>query len=215
LGDIFFVSNRFQEFWETYRREKVNCLLAAKYETDSNSIKRNFAIIENAEGYVGRVIEKPRYVTTNLKGCGVYIFDRHIFDAIRRTPKTAMRDEYELTDAIQILLEDGFRVKAASIIDDDLNLTCIDDLLAINLKVLKKQDLPNLIGHDTVVKNSGRIVNSIVGDNVYIEKEIDIMNSVIFSNVNLGALKSSEIINSIVTSSGVYQVNNKGNGART
>ena len=54
------------------------------------------------------MIEKPRYVDSQLKGCGLYVFDPHIFDAIRRTPRTAMRDEYEITDSIQILINDGY-----------------------------------------------------------------------------------------------------------
>ena len=61
-------------------------------------------------GRVQRVIEKPRYVDSQLKGCGLYVFDPHIFDAIRRTPRTAMRDEYEITDSIQILINDGYVV---------------------------------------------------------------------------------------------------------
>ena len=50
-------------------------------------------VVDFAGRTVRRVIEKPRYVDSQLKGCGLYVFDPHIFDAIRRTPRTAMRDE--------------------------------------------------------------------------------------------------------------------------
>ena len=56
------------------------------------------------------MIEKPRYIDNDLKGCGLYLFDLPVFDAIRRTPKTAMRDEYEITAAIQIVIDDGLPV---------------------------------------------------------------------------------------------------------
>ena len=65
------------------------------------------------------VIEKPRYVDSQLKGCGLYVFDPHIFDAIRRTPRTAMRDEYEITDSIQILINDGYIVHHHPIVERD------------------------------------------------------------------------------------------------
>ena len=69
------------------------------------------------------MIEKPRYVNSQLKGCGLYVFDPHIFDAIRRTPRTAMRDEYEITDSIQILINDGYVTHHHPIAERDLNLT--------------------------------------------------------------------------------------------
>jgi dTDP-glucose pyrophosphorylase len=208
LGDIFFLSNQFGRFTDVFRNERLNCLLAAKIESEKEKIKRNFAIIEDKKGFVCRVIEKPRYVTNNLKGCGLYIFDQHIFDAIRRTPRTAMRDEYEITDAIQILVEDGFVVKAAPVIEDDLNLTSIEDLLSINMKELKKHGLSNLISSNAIVKNKERIVNSVIGDNVQIDRNIEIVNSVVFPNVNLSDSKPLKIVNSIVTTAGVYQIYN-------
>ena len=84
-----------------------------------------------------KVIEKPGYLVHNIKGCGLYLFDLHIFDAIRRTPRTAMRDEYEITDSIQILIEDGFLVKQLTIVKEDVNLTVPDDLIKSNMWMLK------------------------------------------------------------------------------
>ena len=93
-----------------------------------------------------RVIEKPRYVDSQLKGCGLYVFDQHIFDAIRRTPRTAMRDEYEITDSIQILINDGYVVHHHPIVERDLNLTKPEDLLTINLIELARRGLTQLVG---------------------------------------------------------------------
>ena len=67
------------------------------------------------------------------------MFDPHIFDAIRRTPRTAMRDEYEITDSIQILINDGYVVHHHPIVERDLNLTKPEDLLTINLIELARQ----------------------------------------------------------------------------
>ena len=135
LGDIFFIHQGLHQMIALLGQDEVRGVLAVKEEASVDAIKRNFVVIEE-DGFVVRVIEKPRHPLTRLKGCGLYLFDPVFFDAVRRTPRTAMRDEYEITDAIQIFLDDGHKVKAAHVIDDDLNLTYPRDLLEMNLKVL-------------------------------------------------------------------------------
>ena len=167
-------------------------MLATKEEENRDAIKRNFAVILNPDKSVRRVIEKPRYIVNNLKGCGIYLFDLHIFDAIRRTPRTAMRDEYEITDSIQILIDDGFTVKTSNIIKDDLNLTFVEDLLSLNLFALRKQQKRVVIGENTSIKNIDMLENVVVGNNVSILNDITIKNTVIFSDA---IVKEAESIN--------------------
>jgi len=138
LGDIFFITKDFTRMVEIMKENASSAVLAVVNEQDPEAVKRNFAVLLGNNGKVKRVIEKPRYVASRLKGCGIYLFDQHIFDAIRRTPRTAMRNEYELTDAIQILIEDGFSVDIAEIIEADINLTYSHDLLRCNLEQLKR-----------------------------------------------------------------------------
>ena len=87
--------------------------MATKEESDPEVIRRNFSLNLREDGTVARVIEKPRYTSNHLKGVGLYLFDTAIFDAVRRTPRTAMRDEYELTDSIQVFIDDGHPVRPA------------------------------------------------------------------------------------------------------
>ena len=108
---------------------EVNANLVSMDEPDPEMVRRNFVIQADEPAACTRVIEKPRYVDSQLKGCGLYVFDPHIFDAIRRTPRTAMRDEYEITDSIQILIDDGYVVHHHPIVERDLNLTKPEDLL--------------------------------------------------------------------------------------
>jgi dTDP-glucose pyrophosphorylase len=197
LGDIFFITESLKPMVAEFERGDCNAVLATKVEEDIAAIKRNFTVIQDEDGMVKRVIEKPRHPSNNLKGCGLYLFDLHIFDAIRRTPRTAMRDEYEITDSIQILINDEFRVKAATVIQGDLNLTYPDDLLHINLIELKRRNIQRLIGKNISVNNEQLIDNSIIGDNVSILGKAKIRNSVIFSDTVL-ELKE-DIENSIAT----------------
>ena len=182
LGDIYFVCPSLMPMLEIFARDDVHAVLATKEEPNPDAIKRNFAIILNQDGSVRRVIEKPRHIENNIKGCGLYLFDLHIFDAIRRTPRTAMRDEYEITESIQILIDDEYRVMTSNIIQEDLNLTFVEDLLELNLFQLKKMKEKVIIGEQCNIPEKIQLENVIVGDNVVIKHPISIKNSIIFSN---------------------------------
>jgi len=185
LGDIFFETNNLERMVEMHREgigDQQASVLAVKREDDEERIKRNFAIIleEGTMDRVERVIEKPRYVHDEIKGCGLYLFDLHIFDAIRRTPRTAMRDEYELTEAIQILVDDGYPVRIAEVVVDDINLSYPFDLLNCSLLHMRNSGQENVIGKDTEIHPDAKIVNSVVGDRVRVTEPITIESSMIF-----------------------------------
>lgn len=181
LGDIYFIPRNFRKMIDLAEQENNSAVLAVIDEKDPEAIKKNFAVIIDDKGRVKRVIEKPRYVKECLKGCGIYLFDPHIFDAIRRTPRSAMRDEYELTDAIQILIGDGFPVAIAEVIESDINLTFARDLLKCNLEHLKYTNQNSVIGEN--VKTNGASINSsVIGNNVVISHPISIENSLILSD---------------------------------
>lgn len=163
LGDIFFETDNLSQMLELFERPDVDGVLAVKPESDVKAIQRNFTVQRNEFGFVTRVIEKPRHPRTNLKGCGLYLFDATIFDSIRRTPRTAMRNEYELTDSIQIFIDDGYGVVPAPVVIRDLNLSNPADLLEINLHVMQRD------GHtggyqaaDAVIEEGAEVVDSVL-----------------------------------------------------
>lgn len=184
LGDIYFhLKAPLRPLLEEVLSGEVNANLVSMYEPNPEMVKRNFVIQADENRRVYRVIEKPRYVESQLKGCGLYVFDQHIFDAIRRTPRTAMRDEYEITDSIQILINDGYIVRHQPIVKQDLNLTKPEDLLGINLIELERRGLPYLIGERVTIPKGTHIERSVIGDGVTIKHPIKISNSVIMPNV--------------------------------
>ena len=188
LGDIYFhLKAPLRPLCDQVLSGEVNANLVSMYEPDPAMVRRNFVIQADDTGRVRRVIEKPRYVDSQLKGCGLYVFDPHIFDAIRRTPRTAMRDEYEITDSIQILINDGYVVHHHPIVERDLNLTKPDDLLAINLIELERNGLPHLIDESVSLPEGTRIVRSVIGKGVVIAHPIKISRSVIMPGVTVTA----------------------------
>ncbi len=104
LGDIWFETENLESMVERMRDgapDRADAVLAVKREPDPEAMRRNFAVLTegNRSARVIRVVEKPRHAKTDLKGCGIYLFDQSFFDSVRRTPRTALRDEYEITSA--------------------------------------------------------------------------------------------------------------------
>jgi glucose-1-phosphate thymidylyltransferase len=187
LGDIFLVPKNLQAMERMFWERRAGAVLAVKREENPEYVRRNFAVILHASGTVTRVIEKPRYVTTNRKGCGVYIFDLAIFDAIRRTPRTAQRDEYEITNSIQILIDDGYPVYPAEVIEWDMNITFACDLLECNRSQLRRLGKPRLIGHNTAIHPQATIEGSVLGDGVTLDKPIAVRDSLVLAGVHITA----------------------------
>jgi NDP-sugar pyrophosphorylase family protein len=185
LGDIFFITEELSVMINLLSTKQASAVLAVKHEQDPEAIKRNFAVSLNEEGYVKRVIEKPRYVTNPIKGCGLYLFDLHIFDAIRRTPRTAMRDEYEITDAIQILVDDGFPVVVSDVVKEDMNVSFPHDLLLCSLEELKHRGTAFTVGNDCEIHPDARLDQAIIGHGVQIRHPIHVRQSMIFSNTSV------------------------------
>lgn len=187
LGDIFFETKDLSPMVDAMLRGGTAAALAVKKEPDPRAVRRNFAVILGEGGYVSRVIEKPRHVRTNLKGCGLYLFELEIFDAIRRTPRTAMRDEYEITESIQILIEDGLRVSALEVVLNDINMSFPCDLLGCNLKELQRRELDYLAADPGALPQGVTLEGSVVGANVTFEHPIRVRNSLILAGSRVTA----------------------------
>jgi NDP-sugar pyrophosphorylase family protein len=185
LGDIFFLTKNFEKLVQRYERGDVAAVLAVKEEESVESVKRNFTVETDKKGYVTRVVEKPRAPRTLIKGCGIYLFGPEIFDAIRRTPRTALRDEYEITSSIQLLIEDGYRVATEPVIDWDLNVTFPSDLVDGNIAWLKRQGMNNLVDPTARIDSSVTLDKCIIGANVQISGPRRLSQSVVLPKTHL------------------------------
>jgi dTDP-glucose pyrophosphorylase len=183
LGDIYFEIAKLDALVREFEDHGAAAVLAVKEEEDAEAVRRNFAVVLNTDGSVKRVIEKPRHVPTLLKGCGLYLFDPAIFNAIRRTPRTALRDEYEITDSIQILIDDEMLVRTAPIVEWDMNVTYLNDLITVCLHQLRTRELSSLQGADCRLAAGVEFSDTVVGDRVTISKPARFERCVILSDV--------------------------------
>jgi len=197
LGDILFITKDLERMVDLFENKEACGVLAVKQEANPEYIKRNYAVLLHENQMVRKVVEKPRYTSNNLKGCGIYFFDLPIFDAVRRTPRTAMRDEYEITSSIQILIDDGFPVYPAEVIEWDMNITVIEDLILSNLRMLRFLNKDMEIGQNVHLHSGTKIIHSVIGNGVVIDHPILIKNSVIMSGTRVK--NKNDIVNSLVT----------------
>jgi len=99
------------------------------YKTNNvEEIKLNYSIEINKDKYVSKVIEKPNNITNNLCGMGVYFFKRSVFDYITRTKPSSLRNEIEITDVIQKMIDAGEKITPAFLNGRYINVTNPDDL---------------------------------------------------------------------------------------
>jgi len=128
LSSIFLLPKNFDQLIKLADLHHAAVTLAVQNAPDPNFSEIHYGVILHSNKMVKRVVEKPRHLMGALKGCGIYYFDPVIFDAIRRTPRTAMRDQYEIADSIQILIDDGFTVCPAEVIEWYKHINSLNDL---------------------------------------------------------------------------------------
>ena len=68
-----------------------------------------FGVVELRNGKIVKLVEKPKEYISDLALAGVYFFRSTIFSAIEKL-KPSWRNELEITDAIQTLLDTGGRI---------------------------------------------------------------------------------------------------------
>lgn len=77
---------------------------------------------------ITKIMEKPDVQISNLRGCGVYVFNDEIFEYIKKTPLSPIRNEIEITHTINLVAEDG-KAYGEFIDGINVNVNTYDDLL--------------------------------------------------------------------------------------
>ncbi len=102
---------------------------------------QQFGVAElNDDNTVRRLVEKPKKPRSNLALVGVYMFDPNIFESVRRI-KPSARNELEITDAIQDLIDRGFEVHPHKVRGWWKDTGKLADMLEANRIVLESFDM--------------------------------------------------------------------------
>ncbi|HEY7474441.1 MAG TPA: glucose-1-phosphate thymidylyltransferase, partial [Vicinamibacterales bacterium] len=104
LGDNL-LNHSIAEFVDEFHREKPAAQILLAKVPDPQM----FGVAELNGKRVVRLVEKPKEPKSDLALVGVYMFGREVFDSVKRI-KPSFRNELEITDAIQDLIERNLHV---------------------------------------------------------------------------------------------------------
>lgn len=158
------------------------------------------AVVE--DGRITRLVEKPQEPPSTLAVAGVYVFDRSIHAMIEDLQPGA-KGEYQITDAIQMLITQGYKVAPVEVHgwwkdtgkpDDILDANRLQ-LMRLRTDVRGELDQANLVGEvvveeGAVVRNTTVFGPAIIGrgahvENAYIGPFTAIGNEVVLVNAEL------------------------------
>lgn len=170
---------------------------------------RQFGVAElGDDGEVVRLVEKPEHPPSDLALVGVYLFDRHIHEAVAAI-EPSWRGELEITDAIQWLIGHGHRVNHEVLDGWWIDTGKKDPLLKCNRLVLEdletdiqgEVDDTSEIEGRVVVEPGAKVVGSRILGPVIIGAGSRVENSYVgpFSSIASGCVISdSELEHSVV-----------------
>jgi glucose-1-phosphate thymidylyltransferase len=137
---------------DTFRSDEPDALILLTPVPDPE----HYGVAELEDGRVARLVEKPKEPATDLALVGVYMFTASIFDAARSI-EPSWRDELEITDAIQALVDGGRRVDPHIVHGWWKDTGQVQDILEANRLVL--DDLEERIDGELVDSRvEGRVV---------------------------------------------------------
>ncbi len=169
---------------------------------------QRFGVAELDEwGKVKRLVEKPKVPPSNYALAGIYFFKPVIIEACKNI-KPSWRNELEITDAIQWLIDNGYRVEASIVEGWWKDTGKPEDILEANRLVLEEIH-PRMDGRVENSKIMGRVVveaGTVVRDSVIkgpciIGKNCRIVNSYIGPYTSVGdncVIEGTEIDDSVI-----------------
>lgn len=187
-----------------FEREKPNAQILLARVRDP----QRFGVAELKEGKVVRLVEKPKKPASDLALVGVYMFDKNIFEAVNNI-KPSWRNELEITDAIQYLIDHNLEVRPHIIEGWWKDTGKLEDMLEANQMVLQdmepccqgKVDSKSKITGNVVIEKGAEVMGSTIRGPVIIGERTKIINSFIGPFTSLyyeATVRGSEIENSII-----------------
>jgi len=167
-----------------------------------------FGVAELADGRVIRLVEKPREPKSDLALVGVYMFSPAVFDAVKAI-RPSFRNELEITDAIQYLIDHGLEVRPHIVNGWWKDTGKLEDMLEANRLILEgierrvdgTVDAESRVEGKVIIEAGAVIEHSVVRGPVIIGARSRIVHAYVgpFTSIMSDAeIRESEIEHSIV-----------------
>lgn len=208
-GDIILDDEIIHEIIKKYNYLTPDTLMLLTEVEDPSA----FGVVEIENGNIKSIVEKPKReeAPSNLVNAGIYIFNKDIFDKIRKT-EISERGEYEITDSVSLQIKDNKTVIGHKTSKDWIDVGRPWELIEVNEDLIGKlkTEIKGTIEdgafiHGEVFLDERSVIKAgvYIEGNVYIGKNCDIgPNSYIRGNTyfgdNVHVGNAVEIKNSII-----------------
>jgi glucose-1-phosphate thymidylyltransferase len=205
LGDNL-LKNGIKYLVDDFKKSKYDAMIVLTKVDEP----QRYGIAEVENDRLVRTIEKPKDTKSNLAITGVYIFTPPIFDIVKKL-KPSWRNELEITDAIQGLIDQGYQVGHRMVEGWWKDTGKPEDLLEANQLILSEIKPAN---RGTAEEGASIIGNVEIGKNSVVCKDTQIRGpAIIGENCRIGpgsyvgpytsignnvTIKGGEIENSII-----------------
>jgi glucose-1-phosphate thymidylyltransferase len=140
----------------------------------------------DGDGRIVRLEEKPKAPRSNLALVGIYMFDHRVFEAVEAI-RPSRRGELEITDAIQWLIDAGYRVYPYIHRGWWIDTGKPIDMLEANNRVLEEIEprIEGFVSPDSqvngrvTVEKGAQIINSVIRGPAIIGEETRVINAYI------------------------------------
>jgi glucose-1-phosphate thymidylyltransferase len=203
LGDNL-LNKGISNFVEEFVREKPAAQILLARVPDPQM----FGVAELADGRVVRLVEKPQEPKSDLALVGVYMFSPVVFDAVKAI-RPSLRNELEITDAIQYLIDRGLEVRPHLVDGWWKDTGKLEDMLEANRLILDRierrvdgsVDADSRVEGKVIVEAGAVVEHSVVRGPVIIGARAKILHAYVgpFTSImNDAEVRDSEIEHSIV-----------------
>jgi glucose-1-phosphate thymidylyltransferase len=183
-----------------------------------------FGVAELRDGMVVRLVEKPSTPTSDLALVGVYMFGPEVFESVKRI-SPSFRNELEITDAIQNLIDRGLAVRPHIVDGWWKDTGRLEDMLEANRLVLDRLERRvegrvdaesrvegkvvveagavierSTVRGPAIIGRNARIVQAFVGPFTSIGNDVEITDSEIEHSIVLEGSSLRDLANRVVDS---------------
>jgi glucose-1-phosphate thymidylyltransferase len=199
LGDGLF-SPGFRDHADRFQKENCANLNLVQWVDDP----RRFGVAELEDDRILRLVEKPTHPRSNYVMAGVYFFRKEIWVAIAKL-KPSARGEYEITDAIQALIDDGQKVLAGQYQGKWFDTGTRESFLKASALITQRTNLIHPtstvsaeIGPDVVIGENAKLrCNGIENSTIHPDADVEVEGSIIDSIIAGNVRSKSDVIGAI------------------
>jgi len=204
LGDNI-INRKINDYVSNFQKSNAEASILL-CEVDNPS---QFGVAEINNNKIVKIIEKPKNPSSNLAVTGIYFLTPYIFEIIKKL-KPSWRNELEIADALQMLIEEENELTYEMITDFWKDTGTPKDIIQANKKILENmKEFQNgkneegviisgkvMIEKGTIIKKGVKITGPvIIGKNCIIENNCEIKsNSSIGDNCQISECVISDSI---------------------